>query len=248
MATLTWNDVGSRTFETGVDRGVLFVDGVGVSWNGLISVNETPVGGESVPRYFDGVKFLDEATRQEFAATIEAYTYPEEFEKCLGTLDLANGLFARNQIKKTFNMTYRTLVGNDVDGVDHAYKLHLVFNASVEPSSRTNTTLQQNVDPTNFTWDLVAVPPRIGGHGPTAHYVIDSRTAPSVLLEQVEDILYGTDTTSPRFPGLEELLFMFENYEASVFDAGTLSDTYFTFFDAGDVTQAYTDTIDGGSP
>jgi hypothetical protein len=246
---LVWNAVGERTFEVGVDHGVLYIDGIdGVAWNGLISVNESPSGGDVTPYYVDGIKYLNVAAAEEFEATVEAYTYPDEFGVCDGTAPVKNGLFATQQPKKSFGLSYRTKIGNDVDGADHAYKIHLVYKAMAAPSDRQHHSMSDSIDPFNFSWKIVTKPPTFIGYKPTAHFVIDSREVPSDLMNQISDILYGTADTAPRLPSVPELLFIFTEYEASVFDAGFLTEEYFTTFDAGIIPAAQTSTIDGGMP
>lgn len=246
---LAWNVVGERVFEAGVDQGVLYVDGAdGVPWNGLVAVTESPSGGEVTPYYVDGVKYLNHSASEEFEATIEAYTYPDEFAVCDGTLSVANGLFALQQRRKSFGLSYRTKIGNDVDGIDHGYKIHLVYNVTAAPSERPNNTIGDSLSPDNFSWKVVTKPPTMTGYKQTAHFVIDSRETPSDLMNQITDILYGSSTTAARLPSVSELLYIFQEYQASVFDAGFLTDTYFATFDAGIVGDAYTSTIDGGTP
>lgn len=249
MSRLVWHAVGERTFEVGVDRGVLYIQGSpGVPWIGLIAVNEQPVGGDVTPYYLDGIKYINHVANEEFEATIEAYTYPEEFAQCDGTLSVANGLFATQQPKKSFGLSYRTKVGNDVDGIDHAYKIHLVYNATAAPTQKANNSLSNEIDPFNFNWAIFTRPPTMQGVKPTAHFIIDSRDVPIDLLKTVEDILYGSADNNPRLPSVPELQFIFGEYQTSVFDAGFLTDTYFNEFDAGVVPEPQTSTIDGGSP
>lgn len=250
MTRLAWGVVGERVFEAGVDRGVLYIDDAdGVAWNGLTAVSESPSGGEVSEHYIDGIKYLVEMTSEEYEATIEAYTYPDEFGVCDGTQSVKNGLFVTNQSRKPFGLCYRTKIGNDVDGVDHGYKLHLVYNVLAAPSERPNNTMSESVDPFNFSWKVTTKPPSFVGYKPTAHLVVDSRETPSDLLIQIEDILYGTATTGARLPSIPEFIFLFENYEASIFDAGLLVEPYFITFDRGPTpTTPQTSTIDGGAP
>lgn len=248
MARLTWDAAGEKVFEAGVDRGVLFVSGVGVPWNGLISVAEQTEGGDVVPHYIDGHVYLNQPRTQEFRATIEAFTYPEEFGVCEGVMEVQHGLHTTNQKKSSFGLCYRTMVGNDLEGIAHGYKLHIIYNAKAGPSDRSNLSNSRLETPENFSWDILTKPPEVVGHSPTAHFVIDSRKTPSVLLEQIEDILYGSDGVDPRLPSAKELLYLFESYQASVFDAGYLGETYYATFDSGVVPEAQTSTIDGGSP
>jgi hypothetical protein len=249
VTRLVWNAVGARIFEAGVDQGVLYVDGSdGVPWNGLVSVSESPSGGDVSSYYVDGIKYLAVSAAEEFEATVEAYTYPDEFAVCEGTTAIKYGLFATQQPKKSFNLCYRTMIGNDVDGTDHGFKIHLVYNAMVEPTQRSNSTIGDSVSPDNFSWKIVTKPPTMVGYKQTAHFVIDSREVPEDLLDQITDILYGSADTQPRLPSVAELLFIFTEYETSVFDAGFLTEEYFATFDAGIIPAAQTSTIDGGTP
>lgn len=249
MARLTWNAIGERLFETGIDRGVLYIHGEeGVPWNGLIAVSESPTGGEVTPYYIDGIKYLNHVASEEFEATIEAYTYPEEFAQCDGTSHVANGLFATQQPKRSFGLAYRTRVGNDLKGVDHAYKIHLVYNATASPTERAHNTISDEIEPYNFTWSIVTKPPEFVGLRPTAHFVIDSRETPSDLMARITDILYGSDDLAPRLPSVPELLFIFDEYDPSVFDAGIVGDIYYASFDGGVVPEAQTSNIEAGGP
>jgi hypothetical protein len=192
VARLDWTAVGERFFETGVDRGVLYIDGApGVAWTGLTGVEEATIGGDSQGFYIDGVKYLNRLKSEEFEATITAYTYPDEFGQCDGTASIGNGLFARHQRRKPFGFSYRTMVGNDIDGVEHAYKVHLVYNALAQPSGASNKSLSDSADVSDFSWHITTKPSLVKNFAPSAHYVIDSREVPDGLLGLVEDILYG---------------------------------------------------------
>lgn len=249
MSRLNWGAVGERTYEVGVDRGVLYLeDGRGIAWNGLISVSESPTGGEAKAHYIDGVKYLNRAKAEEFEATVEAYTYPDEFARCDGTASIGNGLFATQQARRPFGLAYRSRIGNDVAGPDFAYKIHLVYDALAAPSEQVHGSMSDSIDPYNFSWHLTTRPPRFGQHKPTSHFMIDSRETPRELLDQVEDILYGTDEAEARLPALQELLFLFMSYETSVFDGGDLNDLQFAIFDGGIIPAPQTSTIDGGVP
>lgn len=249
MSRLSWHNVGKRFFSAGVDRGVLYVDdNPGVVWNGLVAVTESPTGGEAKPQYLDGVKVRDLVTKQEYKATIEAFTYPDEFAKCEGTTLLGNGLFATAQKKKTFGFSYRTYLGNEVHLLNYAYKIHLVYNAVAKPAQLTQTTIADTVTPSAFSWDISATPPRFSGVQPTAHYVIDASKTPESLLDQIEDILYGTEIDDPRLPALEELLFIFQDYNPTMFDPGFVGDPYYSLIDAGYISEPQTSTLDGGTP
>lgn len=250
MSRLIWGAIGERLYEIGVDRGVLYIDNEpGVAWNGLVSVSEDIDGGEAKPYYIDGVKYLNRSAPEEFQATIEAYTYPEEFSRCDGTAALStNGLFATQQARKSFGFAYRSLVGNDVHGTDFGYKIHLVYGALATPSSQEHMTMNDSMDPFNFSWTITTKAPRLGGHKPTAHFVIESRKTPAPLLAQIEDVLYGTDVDAPRLPPLVELIYLFESYDTTMFDAGIVGSPQFRTFDSGIVPIAQTSTIEGGVP
>lgn len=249
MTRLTWGAVGERFFEAGVDRGVLFVgDAEGVPWNGLVSVNEAPSGGDVTPSYIDGIRYLNQVSAEEFAATIEAYTYPDEFEQCDGTVPVKNGLFGTQQKRKPFSLSYRTKIGNDVDGIKHGYKIHLIYNATAAPTPRSNKSVGDTIEPDNFSWALSTIPELFRGRRPTSHFVIDSRDTPQGLLIQIEDVLYGTDVEASRLPSVPELIYIFESYNASFFDAGIVGEPYYGTFDAGGPDTVYTSTVDGGAP
>lgn len=201
MTTLQWDQVGERKFEVGVDRGVLYPpSGGGVAWNGLISVEENPVGGELNSYYFDGVKYLDDVSAEDFQATITAFTYPDEFDECNGFYEVQDGMFATQQPRLPFNLCYRTRLGDDVDGYKHGYKLHLVYNAMAAPSGRVYSTMTQTIDPLNFVWVISATPPLSSTFKPTAHLEINSNKVSAEGLATLEDVLYGTDDVDPTFP------------------------------------------------
>lgn len=210
MTKLIWGVVGERYFEAGSDRGVLFIpEQAGVAWNGLVSVTESPSGGEPVPYYVDGVKYLNIAAAEEYEATISAFASPREFYQCDGTLSIRNGLYVTQQPRRSFGLCYRTLLGNDIDGVDYGYKLHLVYNALAAPSERNNATIADSSEPITLSWKISTTPPFISEYKPTAHMVIDSRTTDPVVLQTVEDILYGTDDVLSRLPSPNELIELF---------------------------------------
>lgn len=206
MSRLEWNSTGTRFYEAGVDRGVLYVDGYpGVSWNGLTSVTESPSGGDPKSFYIDGVKYLAIPSPEEFEGTIEAFTYPDEFAQCNGTVEPRGGLFLTHQRRKIFGLSYRTMIGNDVSD-SYGYKLHIIYNALAAPSERSNGTLKDTTDPDNFSWKITCKPPAMPGYKPTSHVILDSRTTDPSVLSAVEDILYGSDTDQARIPTLDELL------------------------------------------
>jgi len=246
---LKWDQVGERVFEAGVDQGVLYLDTAdGVPWNGLISVSESPSGASLSEYYIDGVKYLQLLGAEQFAGSIEAFTYPDEFAACDGTKPAGNGLFMTHQPRQSFGLSYRTKVGNDVEGIDLGYKIHLIYNALAAPSQKQNNSLSDTVDAGHFNWQITTKPPTFAGYKPTAHMVIDSRETPTDLLAQIEDILYGSVDSAPRLPSATELLFLFNSYEANYFDAGYLTEEYFNGFDAGLIADPQTALIDGGTP
>lgn len=211
MTRIAWGAVGDKTFQTGVDRGVLYPQGDdGVAWNGLISISESPSGGDVTPYYIDGTIYGIDATPADYAATVEAYTYPDEFEVCDGTVALTtNGLYAGYQTRKKFNLSYRTMVGDDVDGALSSYIIHLVYNAYASPTQRDYRTLQSTAEATTFTWDIQAVPVAIPDGRPTGHLMIKSSETSAEILAAVESILYGSDSFAPRMPMPDELVTIF---------------------------------------
>lgn len=210
MPKLAWGAAGSRFYEAGIDRGVLYVgDLAGVAWNGLTGVDETSSGGDSKPFYIDGIKYLNVPAAEEFEATITAFTYPDEFAHCDGTFQPRPGMFITQQRRQSFGLSYRTKVGNDVTD-DLGYKIHLVYNALASPTSRSNKTLGESNDPTDFSWSITTRPPAITAYKPMAHVVIDSRSTDPSILSLVEDVLYGTDTDPARIPAFAELIDIFD--------------------------------------
>jgi hypothetical protein len=193
MPQLKWDDIGERYFEAGVDRGVLYLsDNTGVAWNGLTSVKEASSGGEPAAYYIDGVKYLNFASSKEFFGSIEAFTYPDEFAEYDGWLELGNGLSVDEQNRKSFGLSYRTLIGNDVDGLAHGYKIHIVYNALATPTDGTYATLGDTPDPLSFSWAFTTTPIRVPGLKPLAHITIDSTKTNPTQLKFIEDYLYGT--------------------------------------------------------
>lgn len=215
MAKLNWNSIGERLFEAGVDRGVLYLeDNRGVAWNGLISVSEKPSGTTVRPYYLDGVKYLNVAERKEYGGTIQAFTYPEEFNQYDGWWALESGLGMDEQPRKAFNFTYRTGIGNDTQGVDHGYKIHVIYNALAVPSARQYNTASDRSKPVTFAWDFTTTPQRVVSQNiqlPLSHVTIDSRKTNPTQLKLIEEMLYGTVEKDPELPSLQELVALFEN-------------------------------------
>jgi hypothetical protein len=210
MTRIAWGAPSERYFETGVDRGVLFVNPlIGVPWVGLVSVSESPTGGEAKASYIDGYKFRNISSAEEFAATIEAFAAPKEFDPCDGNLSIQNGLIATQQPRKPFNFSYRTKIGNALEGQNHAYKVHLVYNALAAPSERANNTISDSAEAPTRSWAVSTRPPRLALIRPTAHFVVDSRYTDPTLLQEFENILYGSDAADSRIPPVEELVTLF---------------------------------------
>lgn len=212
MARLEWGSPGDRLYETGVDRGALYVAGqVGVAWSGLTSVEMSPTGGGTKSYYLDGQKYLLASATEEFGATINAFTYPDQFSQCDGTAQVRSGLFVTQQRRKTFGFTYRTLVGSDQNG-DLGYKIHIVYNAMAEPSGRTYSSVGDATEPVEFSWGITTRPPVIPGYKRTSHIEIDSRTTDAAVLEAVENALYGDEENTPRLPPIPEVIELFDAF------------------------------------
>lgn len=212
MAKLVFNNVGERLFETGVKNGVLYVmgdDGTyenGVVWNGLTAVTESPSGAETTPLYADDVKYVVIYAAEEFGATVEAYTYPEEFEECDGSASIFEGITIGQQTRKSFGMCYKTSVGNDVQGQDFGYKIHIIYGAKAAPSEKSYATINDSPEAVTFSWELSTVPVPVEGFNPTATMVIDSTRVPAEKMALIEDKLYGTESTEATLPLPGELL------------------------------------------
>lgn len=212
MSKLVWDLIGERLYETGVKNGVLYptdANGAyskGVAWNGLTSVSENPSGADSNPIYADDIKYLDLRSKEEFGATIEAYTYPDEFAICDGSAELTNGVMIGQQNRKPFGFCYRTAIGNDVDSDDHGYKLHIVYGATASPSSRQYQTINDNPEAITFSWEVTTTPVKVEGKKPTATLVIDSIKVGKEGMTALEDVLYGTENADPRLPLPDEIV------------------------------------------
>lgn len=204
MARLIWDEVGQRFFETGVKNGVLYVqdnDGSyknGVVWNGLTAVTESPSGAEETPLYADDVKYLTLRSAEEFGATVEAYTYPEEFEQCDGSASIANGVTIGQQARRAFGLCYRTSVGNDIQGQNFSYKLHLIYGCTVAPSEKSYSTINDNPEAITFSWELSTVPVPVDGFSPTASLVIDASKVDEGKMQQLEDALFGDESNEAK--------------------------------------------------
>ena len=213
MAKLVWDKTGDRLYETGVKNGVLYIPtaGVyskGVAWNGLTAVTESPSGAEATALYADDTKYLSLMSTEEFGATIEAYTYPDEFAACDGSAELADGVMIGQQKRSTFGLCYKTTIGNDTEGNDHGYKLHIIYGAQAKPSERAYATINDSPEAITFSWEITTTPVNVTGAKPTASLVIDSTKADPSKLAALEDILYGKDgepASEPRLPLPDEI-------------------------------------------
>lgn len=203
MAKLVWDESGKRVYETGVRNGVLYVQGEsgsyekGVAWNGLTAVTESPSGAEPTALYADDIKYLELFSAEEFGATVEAYTYPEEFEACDGSASLGKGVTIGQQDRKAFGLCYRTVVGNDVKGNEHGYKIHLVYGAKAKPSEKAYATVNDSPEAVTFSWEVTTTPVNVAGFKPTASVTIDSTKIEALKLKAIEDKLYGTQDQEP---------------------------------------------------
>lgn len=211
MAKLTWDATGERLYETGVKMGVLYVqtDGTypkGVAWNGLTAVTESPSGAEPTALYADDIKYLNLMSNEEFGATIEAYTYPDEFAECDGSASIATGVYIGQQSRKTFGMCYRTVLGNDTENNDHGYKLHLIYGALAAPSEKNYATINDSPEAITFSWEVSTTPVEVTGHKPTASITIDSTKTDPAKLAALEDILYGKESNEARLPLPNEII------------------------------------------
>ena len=218
MSKIVWDKTGERLYETGVKNGVLYLqtDGVynkGVAWNGLTAVTESPSGAEATALYADDMKYINLYSAEEFGATIEAYTYPDEFAECDGSKELVNGVIIGQQTRKVFGLCYRTVIGNDTDGEAHGYKLHIIYGAMASPSEKAYATINDSPEAITFSWEVTTTPVNVTGAKPTASVVIDSTKADPTKLAALELILYGKDPATeggsdgvePRLPLPDEL-------------------------------------------
>lgn len=208
---LVWDQDSEKLYHTGVDRGVLFpmdagVYGAGVAWNGLINVNESPSGAEPTALWADNKKYLELMSTEEFGFTIEAFMSPEEFDACDGSIEIAPGVYAGQQNRKSFGFAYRTLIGNDTEGTDYGYKIHIVYGAKAKPSGRDNATVNDAPEAMTLSWECSTTPVDVPGGKPTAHLVIDSTKTAADKLEALENLLYGNDDTDAKLPTIAEVI------------------------------------------
>ena len=252
MPKLVWDKSGERIYETGVSKGVLYpldnagVYSKGVVWNGLTNVSESPEGAEATPLYADNIKYLNLMSAEEFKATVEAYTYPDEFAACNGEVELTDGVSIGQQKRKTFGMSYQTKIGNDIDS-DLGYKIHLIYGALAAPSEKAYATINDSPEAITFSWELSTTPVEVTGFKPTASLVIDSTKTTAEKLAAIEAILYGSENGEARLPLPDEVLSIISGKEVSSI-AITTTPTK-TSYNAGEtfdatgmvVTATYTD-------
>lgn len=210
MAKLVWDQIGQRLYETGVSKVVVYpvVNNEyprGYAWNGATGVTESPSGAESNPQYADNIKYLNLISNEEFGATLTAFTYPDEFAECDGSAEPVPGVKIGQQSRKPFGLSYQTILGNDTDGTDYGYKLHLIYGALASPSEKAYNTVNDSPEANEFSWEVTTTPVSVAGHKPTASITIDSTKVDTSQLDALEDILYGTDNTDARLPLPDEV-------------------------------------------
>ena len=210
MSKLVWDEIGSRFFETGVKNAVLYVQEAGaypkgVAWNGVTAITESPSGAEASPLYADDIKYLNLISNEEFGASIEAYTYPDEFAVCDGSAALATGVMIGQQSRKPFGLAYKTTLGNDTDGNDYGYKLHLIYGALAAPSEKAYATINDSPEAITFSWEVTTTPVNVTGHKPTASVTIDSTKVDAAKLAALEAVLFGSESEEARLPLPDEI-------------------------------------------
>jgi len=216
MSKLIWDNIGERLYETGVQNGVLYPRDTengtypkGVVWNGLTSVNESPSGAEATPIWADNIKYLNLMSVEEFAATVEAYTYPDEFAECDGSKEIMPGVFIGQQNRKGFGLSYKTLLGNDVAGTDYGYKIHIIYNGLAAPSDKSYSTVNDSPEAITLSWEISTTPVPVPGLKPTASLTIDSTKFDKAKIAELEEILYGSEEKEARLPLPDEILELF---------------------------------------
>ena len=221
MSKLTWDQVGERLYETGVEQGAIYpmttsgTYGIGEAWNGLTAVTESPSGAEPTALYAHDKKYVELTSAEEFGGTIEAYTYPKGFAACNGEADVVAGLRLSQQSRKPFGLVYKTLIGNDTEGTKHGYKLNIVYGAKVSPSEQANNTVNDSPEAKTMSWEFTTTPVEVAGFDPTAHLIIDSTEVEKTKLEALEAILYGADEVDPRLPLPSEIVTLLKTDQVS---------------------------------
>lgn len=211
FAPLVWDETGKKLFETGVSNVALYpqdttgVYGSGVAWNGVTTISESPSGAEATTLWANNGKYLNLYSVEEYASSIEAYTYPDEFAECDGSAEIAKGVSIGQQTRKSFGLAYKTLIGSDTDGNDHGYKLHLVYGCKAAPSERSHATVNDSPEALSFSWEISTTPVSVTGHKPTASVEIDSTKVNAEKLAAFEKILFGSDTAAARLPLPDEV-------------------------------------------
>ena len=211
MSRLIWDKSGDRFYETGVSKGVLYVQdgatyGEGVVWNGLTAITESPSGAEASPLYADDIKYLNLISAEEFGGTIEAYTYPDEFKACNGEGELATGVTIGQQVRKGFGLCYRTILGNDAESNNHGYKIHIIYGAQASVSERAYASVNESPEAITFSWEFTTTPVEVSGFKPTSIVVVDSTKVDATKLAALEAVLYGSESEEPRLPTPDEIV------------------------------------------
>ena len=215
FAPLVWDETGKKLFETGVSNVALYpqdttgVYGTGVAWNGVTNISESPSGAEATTLWANNGKYLNLYSVEEYASSIEAYTYPDEFAECDGSAEIAKGVSIGQQTRKSFGLAYKTLIGSDTDGNDHGYKLHLVYGCKAAPSERSHATVNDSPEALSFSWEISTTPVSVTGHKPTASVEIDSTKVDPAKLAAFEKILFGSDAAAARLPLPDEVASLF---------------------------------------
>lgn len=217
FAPLAWDETGKKLFETGVSNVALYPQdsngtyGTGVAWNGVTTISESPSGAEATTLWANNGKYLNLYSVEEYASSIEAYTYPDEFAECDGSAEIAKGVSIGQQTRKSFGLAYKTLIGSDTDGNDHGYKLHLVYGCKAAPSERSHATVNDSPEALSFSWEISTTPVSVTGHKPTASVEIDSTKVEPAKLAAFEKILFGSETAAARLPLPDEVAELFAN-------------------------------------
>ena len=217
MAKIKWDETGEKIYETGVKNGVLYLPDEtgayvkGVAWNGLTAVTESPSGAESTPLYADDIKYVELFSAEEFGATLECYTYPDEFAECYGSAEVAPGVIIGQQNRKTFGLCYRTTLGNDVKGNEFGYKLHLIYGAKASPSEKSYSTINDSPEAITFSYEITTTPVNVTGHKPTASLTINSTKVEANKLQQLEAMLYGAESAEAKLPLPDEVINLLKN-------------------------------------
>ena len=211
MSKIIFDNTGEKIYETGVDHCVLFVRNgnayeTGVAWNGITAINESPSGAEATPIYADNIKYLNIVSGEDFGATIEAYTYPDEFTECDGSAEIIEGVKIGQQTRKPFALCYRTLIGNDVAGTGHGYKLHFIYNAQAAVSAKNYKTINESPEAMSFSWEISTTPEVVDGFKPTATVTVDSTKVDAQKLKALEDKIYGSENSEPTMPTISEIV------------------------------------------